>query len=218
MDIALDRSAAASLGHEEAGSKDAQSPGARSPVTDQERGGPSLAEQVWREHRRWVAAILLAHKPRDADLDDLLQAVATSVVRKIEDVRDRGAIKPWLRTVAINEARLAGRKRVLKHRGLRLVTEREAVDGGGVSREHATDGAEVSDRACRVMALANQLPESYREPVLLRCARGMSYRQISEITGLPETTIETRIARGRRMLRELVERAESEKCDSGGAG
>jgi len=41
--------------------------------------------------------------------------------------------------------------------------------------------------------------------VLLRCARGMTHKQISEITGLPETTIETRIARGRRMLRELAQ-------------
>jgi predicted RNA polymerase sigma factor len=32
--------------------------------------------------------------------------------------------------------------------------------------------------------------------------QGMSYREIGRVLGLPETTIETRIARARRMLRE----------------
>ncbi len=51
---------------------------------------------------------------------------------------------------------------------------------------------------------AGELPEGYRERLLMRCARGMGYKQIGAILDLPETTIETRIARGRRMLRELA--------------
>jgi hypothetical protein len=54
------------------------------------------------------------------------------------------------------------------------------------------------------MSLAMTIPEGYREPLLLKCVRGLSYRAISELLGLPETTIETRIARGRRMLRDMA--------------
>jgi RNA polymerase sigma-70 factor (ECF subfamily) len=60
------------------------------------------------------------------------------------------------------------------------------------------------------MALARTLPEGYREPLLMRCVRGMSYKQIGAVLDLPETTIETRIARGRRMLRELATAARHE--------
>jgi DNA-directed RNA polymerase specialized sigma24 family protein len=35
----------------------------------------------------------------------------------------------------------------------------------------------------------------------------MSYREIGQVLGLPETTIETRIARARRMLREAAQAA-----------
>jgi DNA-directed RNA polymerase specialized sigma24 family protein len=63
------------------------------------------------------------------------------------------------------------------------------------------------------MALARTLPEGYREPLLMRCVRGMSYKQIGAVLDLPETTIETRIARGRRMLRELA----NQKADREGA-
>ena len=49
---------------------------------------------------------------------------------------------------------------------------------------------------------AQRLQPDYREPLLLRCVRGMSYRQIADILDLPVTTIETRLARARRMIRE----------------
>lgn len=162
------------------------------------------AERVWCANRRWVAAILLAHKPRDADLDDLLQSVAATVVRKIGEVRDPGAERAWLRRVAINEARLAGRRRAVRINGLRLVgagAER-ACDGAAAGVDHR---AELDERVARVVRAIEDLPEQYREPLALRCVRGMTYKQIAAITGMKETTIETRIARGRRMLREALE-------------
>jgi RNA polymerase sigma-70 factor (ECF subfamily) len=54
------------------------------------------------------------------------------------------------------------------------------------------------------MEQALTLPPEYREPLLLRCVRALSYQQISEILELPVTTIETRLARARKMLREEV--------------
>jgi RNA polymerase sigma-70 factor (ECF subfamily) len=59
------------------------------------------------------------------------------------------------------------------------------------------------------MKLAFELPDGYREPLLLKAVEGLSYRQIGEIMDLPETTIETRVARGRRMLRDLASRSPS---------
>ncbi len=54
------------------------------------------------------------------------------------------------------------------------------------------------------MELTSELTDGYREPLILRCVRGMSYRQIAQAMDLPETTIETRISRGRRMLRDKL--------------
>ena len=56
----------------------------------------------------------------------------------------------------------------------------------------------------RITDLLDQLPDGYREPLLLKAVQGLSYRQIGHILGLPDTTVETRIARGRKMLRELA--------------
>lgn len=164
------------------------------------RGDTDALRVVWQSHRRWVAAILLAHKPREVDLEDLLQTVALTVVERATDVREPEGFKSWLRTVAINTARAAGRKATVRRRAEPEL--RAAVAG---SRSDADGSVSTGlGEADRLMELARTLPEGYREPLLLRCVRGMSYRQISGLLDLPETTIETRIARGRRMLRELA--------------
>lgn len=167
-------------------------------------GDRDALREVWREHRRWVAAILLAHKPRAADLEDLLQTVAIQMCRKAGEVRDPEAFRPWLRMVAINVARAEGRSTTRRKNGLlRLVGRGDQHDRAG---EPAPATAARSEEAERLIRLSRELPEGYREPLLMRCVRGMSYRQIGEAMDLPETTVETRIARGRRMLRELASR------------
>lgn len=175
------------------------------------REGVDLA-QIWREHRGWVAAVLLAHKPREAELEDLLQTVAAQAARGLGEVRGGpGAIRAWLRAVAINAARAEGRRASVRRRGA-------AVAGLAAESVRAAEPAPQGDRleeGLRLLRAARGIPDGYREPLLMRCLRGMSYRQIGEALGLPETTIETRIARGRRMLREAAER--EERSDGGGA-
>jgi RNA polymerase sigma-70 factor (ECF subfamily) len=194
-----------------AGAESADGNGERALIEGAIRGEHDALHQLWGRNRRWVAAIILAHKPRWADVEDLLQEVGVAIVRKVGELRDPAAFKPWLRTVAINAARAAARDKAGKFRRVGLMMEEE---GGGTSGvlarvvggEAETFGGrgEASEEARRLMELAMELPEGYREPLLLRCVRELSYRQIGELVGLPESTIETRIARGRRMLRELA--------------
>src|SRR5687768_16179063 len=82
-------------------------------LTAADRAGEGALVELWRQSRRWLAAILYAHKPRDADLEDLMQDVAMKLVQhrhELADPRDPAAVRPWLRTVAINVARSAGRR------------------------------------------------------------------------------------------------------------
>ena len=175
---------------------------------------PELHE-LWATHRRWVAAILLAHMPRECDLEDLLQEVAMRLVRGGGDLKDPAAVRPWLRTVAINLARTAGRKKRVRQR---LMPEYVAqVRSTSDETEAANDpraGHELLEDGRLAMNLARSLPEEYREPLLLRAVRGLSYRQIADILGVPITTIETRLTRARRMLRDEIERARQPRTAS----
>ncbi|HYF15692.1 MAG TPA: RNA polymerase sigma factor [Phycisphaerales bacterium] len=177
--------------------------------------GLSLAESedtwlraAWAENRRWVAAVLLAYKPAWADVEDLLQDVALSVVRKLPELRDPEAVRGWLRTVAINAAHAAARKgkRWSKHESLDGVVAAIGVD----AHAEAEERSRVSDEGRRLLRLAAKLPEGYREPLLLKAVHGMSYREIGRVMDIPETTVETRIARARKRLRELAEQREED--------
>lgn len=167
-------------------------------------------ERLWEEHRRWVAGVLLAYMPKWADLEDLLQDVASAFVRKGHGIRDVGAVRPWLRTVAINTAYAAAR--AAKSRPTPAFGgDAEGPIAAGTSRDHQAAPDQMGDRqqASRLMELAMQLPDGYREPLLLKAIQGLSYREIGRILDLPETTIETRIARARKQLRELASKDES---------
>jgi len=191
-------------------------------VTAAIKGDAEAVRSLWQEHRRWVAAILLAHKPRDLELDDLLQDVAMTFVRTISTLRDGAVLRPWLRTVAINAARAAGREERRRKQGMRwtlgLSRKHEGPPRAAEPVTHDTpdESRATRETSGRLIALSAQLPDGYREPLLLKAVQGMSYREIGRVMGLPESTIETRIARGRRMLRELA--AADEDPESSGAG
>ena len=178
-------------------------------LIERARDGDRVAlQELWRAHRRWVAAIVLAHRPHFIEVEDLLQDVAVKFIDKLHTLRDAAAFRPWLRQIALNVCRGAARSsRSMLYLGR---PQRENADGreaGVVSEPAGATGevqfrAEQRDAANRLLEQALSLPMAYREPLLLRCLRSMTYQQISEVLQLPITTIETRLARARRMLRD----------------
>ncbi len=172
------------------------------------RGDRRAQEQLWQSHRRWVAAIIIAHRPRTIDVDDLMQDVAIKLISKLGMLRDPEAFRPWLRRIAINICRGAARS---QKPTLRLSDPRRDDDDRDsgfhlpASNEPTSDdGAITRDAADHVLKQVLGLPPEYREPLLLRCQRSLTYQQIGELLDLPVTTVETRLARGRRMLREEI--------------
>jgi RNA polymerase sigma-70 factor (ECF subfamily) len=49
-----------------------------------------------------------------------------------------------------------------------------------------------------------ELPPSFREVLVLRELEGMSYREIADITGLPQGTVMSSLCRARRSLRQVL--------------
>lgn len=170
------------------------------PVAGAAMGGSMNAvAALWMEHRRWVAAVILAYKPASADVEDILQEVAMTLVAKVNTLREEANIRAWLRVVAINAARAAGRSQRAKPAA--RLSEIEPCEPVGEDRDHAAS----TERAQGVVRLLAALPEGYREPLMLKAVQGMRTREISLIMGIPEATVDTRISRARRMLREQAE-------------
>ena len=56
----------------------------------------------------------------------------------------------------------------------------------------------------RVLSAVKGLPEIYREPFMLKHLENWSYAQIGEALSLPIDTVETRLVRARRLLRDAL--------------
>lgn len=163
-------------------------------------GDHRALERIWERHRRWLAALLLLHKPREADLEDLLQEVAATLVAKVHSLRDPATLPGWLRSVALNAARMAARGQRRRNAAVeRFGREDDRRDRSKWALPQAERIA--GDRLRERLAA---LPAGYAEPLLLRLLHDLSYAQIADILELPETTIENRIVRGRRLLREAA--------------
>jgi RNA polymerase sigma-70 factor (ECF subfamily) len=155
--------------------------------------GPDALALFWRENRAWIAAVLHAHRPREVEVDDLLQEVALALVRHAGDL-DLARARPWLRRVAINCSRDAGRRAKVRRRPVPSLAEPEAPESAGL------------DALGAVMTL----PMDYREPLLLSL-RGLPQWVIAEVMEVPVTTVETRLVRARRMVREALAPAVEER-------
>jgi RNA polymerase sigma factor (sigma-70 family) len=162
-------------------------------------GDSDAIAEVWRTNRCWIAAVLAAHAPRGTDVEDLLQEVAATLIAKSHHIRDAASLRGWLRVVAVNAARMAARSRSVESRAVRGFAFGRA---GSVTR----DAAEREAR--ETLALLSRLPAHYAEPLMLQATQGLSQRQIAELLDVPETTVETRLARGRRMLRQILQELE----------
>jgi RNA polymerase sigma-70 factor, ECF subfamily len=161
----------------------------------------AFAELVQR-HGSWVRAVVFGVLGRSDGIDDVVQQVWTSVWQRIRELRDPARWRPWLYRMARNAAVDAGRE-ISRRRRL----HKSAPDGvlaGQPDRVDARDPA-AAERHRLVMAAINGLPALYREPFVLRHLNDWSYQQIADVMDMPVDSVETRLVRARRLLREALE-------------
>ena len=169
-------------------------------------GDREALEIVWRQHRKWLAAVVMAHMPAEAELEDILQEIAVAVVRTIGSLKNPQAIRPWLRSVAINTVRTAGRRATIDRRN-RPQNVGDACLDQSTSRSSGRSDQDIErgrQQVREALALVCGLPEHYREAILLRAVRGLSQAHIAEVLGVPIKTVETRLRRARGMLTEQM--------------
>ena len=161
-------------------------------------GDRKALEQLWLQHRGWLAAVVMAHMPKETELEDLMQEIAIAVVKAIHNLKDPQSVRPWLRSVAINTVKTAGRCAKIDRRNRLKITE----DARPI--EIVNDDQNVKNKISLALALLHDLPEHYREPLLLKAVRGLGQQQIAQVLGVPVKTVETRLRRARKMLTEQM--------------
>lgn len=157
--------------------------------------------ELVRRHDRWVRGVAYGVLGDRDGLEDVVQQVWTSAWLRIGELRDTTRWRPWLYRLARNAAIDAGRERTRKRNRFQTL-EVDAAAGGSTSP--AETGRQGDERHREVLAAIQALPALYREPFVLRHLSGWSYADIAEAMGMPVDSVETRLVRARRLLRDTL--------------
>jgi RNA polymerase sigma factor (sigma-70 family) len=130
------------------------------------------------------------------DAEDAFQAVFLILARKAAAVRRPEVLGNWLYGVAVRVARRA--KRSAARRRKREVQVRIMPDPPGPESDARADLAPVLD------AELAALPAWYRDAVLLCDLQGLSRAEAAERLGVPEGTLSSRLASGRKKMADRL--------------
>ena len=163
------------------------------------------------EHARWFAeevqpcepplrSYLRKSLPCAADVDDTVQDCYVRLIRAKEDGKVRST-KPLLFAIARNAVH-------------DFFTRRARVDFVPIADNDSLpvldDRIGLVESICHEQELSflteaiNSLPDRCREVMLLRKIKGMSQREIAELLGISEHTVETQIVRGARRCADYL--------------
>jgi RNA polymerase sigma-70 factor (ECF subfamily) len=165
------------------------------------RGEKSAWDAFVGRHDRWVRAVVSSTLGRPSQVEDVRQLVWTRVWQQIGTLADSLRWRAWLYRLARNAAIDQGKAATRRRRAFP-----EMADGFEAPSYEPTPAEEAIDaeRHQRVMSAIQGLPAIYREPFILRHLEDWNYARIAETLDLPVDTVETRLVRARRLLREAL--------------
>ncbi|MBU0640108.1 MAG: RNA polymerase sigma factor [Planctomycetes bacterium] len=173
-------------------------------VAQAQRGDQPAADRLVREHEGWVRGVIYGVSGRSDLVDDVAQQVWTRVWQRLDSLKDPERLRPWLYAIARRAAIDAG----VDHKRRREGTVRleHAGQTRGDERSRNPLRLALSDELhATLLQAVESLPVLYREPFVLRHLEDWSYAQIGAVLALPVETVETRLVRARRLLRETLQ-------------
>ena len=153
-------------------------------------------ERLYEEHAQGLLGFLAYRTGDRALAEDLLADTFERVLRARRrfDPR-RGSRKTWVYSIALNLLRDQIRRKEAEGRAVERVRQPAVSGTGSIER--------VAERDELARALA-ELSEEEREAIALRYGADLTVPEIARLTGEKLTTVEGRVYRGLRKLRELL--------------
>lgn len=175
-------------------------------VAQVQKGDIRAFENLVATNQGWLMRLICRLIDRPDEAEDVLQDVLVAVYQGLPGFRHEAEFATWATTIAVNKCR-THRRRSGRREWLSAYLRRTQDVKSAASSEAAIDNAEEIRRAVR------ELPEKYREPVVLHYFEHMSMRDVANVLGLKLNTIEVRISRARQLLRTALAEWSGGDCE-----
>ena len=139
------------------------------------------------------------------DAEDIAQEAFVHAFQKLHTFRGGSRFYSWLFRIALNAAVTLHRKRDKATASVEAVREQVGFEPAD-PRPNSTPQSplETSERQALVQLALRDLPEEFRQVLVLREMDEMSYEEIAEIVDCPIGTVRSRIHRARQELRDRL--------------
>jgi RNA polymerase sigma-70 factor (ECF subfamily) len=169
-------------------------------LVDAARQGDRAAfGRLYDRYARMVHGILLGRVPV-REVDDLVHDAFLQALRQLHTLRDSTRFGAWLAAITRNRANDYHRRAVEEVE----LPENLSAEGAGV--RVSVSAPNQDQEAADLLAAIRELPETYREPLLLRLVEGMTGPEIAARTGLTSGSVRVNLCRGMQQLRERLAR------------
>jgi len=155
-----------------------------------------------KKYERLVFHIAGRMLDQQADLEDVCQDVFIKVYKKLPEFRREAKLSTWIGTIAYREAIDFLRKRGIPSQELQTLNERDS--GSLVELNNPENIQTKSERIVMIKQMIADLPNVYRTVLSLYHIDELSYKEIEEITQMPEGTIKSYLHRARQLLKDRL--------------
>ena len=178
-------------------------------VTELQAGSETAFDWLVTHYHGPVFNLILGMLGDTADSADAAQEVFLKAFKGIRHFRQGSSLKTWLYRIAIREA-LNHRRWFKRHLQKNVSIDAEPEEGFAqidVEDLSATpfDQLAAQEIQVAVQGALQQVPDVFRSAVILRDLEGLSYEEVAEVLEVSVGTVKSRILRGRRALKEILE-------------
>jgi RNA polymerase sigma factor (sigma-70 family) len=157
----------------------------------------SLLTRNW----SWLKALAYGVLASAQDLDDVMQDVCLRVIARIHTLREPECFRAWLAVLARREALKHYRRR--GHGTVEIDSDAE-VSWTDAQAEGPLEELEREELCRQIHGAVEALPQIYREVFVLAHSGELTYAQMAEVLNIPMTTMQIRLVRARRMIKNHV--------------
>jgi RNA polymerase sigma-70 factor (ECF subfamily) len=167
-------------------------------------GGKDGFEELVRRYQRPITGYVFRMLGDYESSLDVTQEVFIKVYNSLHKYSAEYKFSTWLYRIAHNAAVDHLRRNSITPQSI----ETENADGTYELQIESRGSSPEQDHEQRewrneIDEVVKRLPPAYRDLILLRHARDLSYDEIAEVTGLPLGTVKNRLFRAREMMREI---------------
>ena len=165
------------------------------------RGDADAFEQLVEAYRNQVFRLALRMCGNEADADEVAQEAFLSAWKGLPNFRGESRFSTWLYQLTTHAA-IDLMRREKRQAAAEDIDGIIAADDGASPQQQA----ERAETRREVRSALMQLPEEYRQVLLLRFMEELSYEEIGQALKLPAGTVKSGLNRAKAQLKDILSR------------